>query len=573
MAMTRTLTLLAVVAALTACANSPASVTGNGPVTLSIVGTNDVHGGILPSGDRGGLALFSGYLKNLRAARADDGAVLLIDGGDMWQGTLESNHFEGAVVVEAYNALGYTAATIGNHEFDFGPVGEAATPRSPADDPRGALKMRAAQAKFPLLAANLIDDATGKPVDWPNVAPSTTVEAAGVTVGIIGVTTSTTFNETIRANTVGLALAPLEAAISGEAARLRSAGAAVVIVTAHSGASCREFSDPSDASSCDTGEIVRVARALEPGLVDVIVAGHTHAGMAHTFNGIAVIESFSRGGAFGRVDLTVDRSTGRIIDTKIFRPRNICRFGGADGAPCAEADGNASPSPAEYEGAAVEPDPAIEAVIEPAVSRVAAIKAEELGVMVETRLPLRGGVESPLGNLFADAMLAKSGGADLVINNTAGGLRADLPAGPLTYGRLFEVFPFDNLLVRLTMTGRELESLLAGYIARSDRLLGIAGGRVEAGCRGSRVEVRVVRTDGREVRDDETVVVATTDYLSTTSLFSGVEAPEVFGPLVRDAVADWFRQRGGSVRAEDLVDERMPRFPPDSTLPLRCRLP
>ncbi len=571
--MTRALTLVAAVAVLTACANSTASRTETGPVTLSIVGTNDVHGGILPSGDRGGLALFSGYLKNLRAARADDGAVLLIDGGDMWQGTLESNHFEGAVVVEAYNALDYTAATIGNHEFDFGPVGEAATPRSPDDDPRGALKLRAAQAKFPLLAANLIDDVTGKPVAWPNVAPSTTVDAAGVTVGIIGVTTSTTFNETIRANTVGLSLAPLEAAISGEAARLRSAGAAVVIVTAHSGASCREFTDPSDASSCGTGEIVRVARALEPGLVDVIVAGHTHAGMAHTFNGIAVIESFSRGRAFGRVDLTVDRSTGRVIDTKIFRPQNICRFGGADGAECAEGNENGNSSPAQYEDAAVEPDRAIEAVIEPAVSRVAAIKAEELGVMIESRLPLRGGVESPLGNLFADAMLAKSGGADLVINNTAGGLRADLPAGPLTYGRLFEVFPFDNLLVRLTMTGRELEGLLAGYIARSDRLLGIAGARVEAGCRGSRVNVGVVRTDGREIRDDETVVVATTDYLSTTDLFAGVEPPEVFGPLVRDAVADWFRQRGGTVRAADLVNERLPRFPPDSTLPLRCRLP
>jgi len=572
--MTRAPIVLTTLAALAACTGSPAPGTGDGSVTLSIVGTNDMHGGILPSGDRGGLALFSGYVKNLRDARAGDGAVLLIDAGDMWQGTMESNVFEGAVVVEAYNALGYTAAAIGNHEFDFGPVGEAATPRSSTDDPRGALKLRAAQAEFPLLAANLIDDETGKPVAWPNVMPSATVDAAGVTVGIIGVTTSTTFGETIRANTVGLSLAPLAAAISTEAARLRSAGADVVIVTAHSGGSCREFADPADVSSCDAGgEIIRVARALEPGLVDVIVAGHTHAGIAHTFNGIAVIESLSRGRAFGRVDLTVDRFAGRIAETTIFPPQHLCRFGGTGGAPCAESEGNASPPPAEYEGAVVEPDSAIEAVIEPAVTRVAALKAEELGVMIESRLPLRGGVESPLGNLFADAMLAASGGADLVINNTAGGLRADLPAGPLTYGRLFEVFPFDNLLVRLTLTGRELEDLLAGYIARTDRLLGIAGARVEAACRGSRVDVRVVRAGGAEIRDDETVVVATTDYLATTDLFAGVRPPEGAGPLVRDAVADWFRRRGGTVRPEDLVNERMPRFPPDRTLPLTCRLP
>ena len=61
-------------------------------ITLSIVGTNDLHGGILQREDRGGLALLGGYVANLRAARArDGGAVLLIDAGDMFQGTLESN--------------------------------------------------------------------------------------------------------------------------------------------------------------------------------------------------------------------------------------------------------------------------------------------------------------------------------------------------------------------------------------------------------------------------------------------------------------------------------------------------
>ncbi|MDH4049893.1 MAG: hypothetical protein OEW68_17505, partial [Gammaproteobacteria bacterium] len=61
-------------------------------ITLSIVGTNDVHGRIIEDDGAGGLALFGGYLANLRDARArDGGAVMLIDAGDMWQGTLESN--------------------------------------------------------------------------------------------------------------------------------------------------------------------------------------------------------------------------------------------------------------------------------------------------------------------------------------------------------------------------------------------------------------------------------------------------------------------------------------------------
>ena len=92
----------------------PAGTPATGTLTLSIVGTNDLHGGILQRGDRGGLALLGGYLDNLRAARArDGGAVLLLDAGDMFQGTLESNLNEGAIVVAAYNALGYAAAAIG----------------------------------------------------------------------------------------------------------------------------------------------------------------------------------------------------------------------------------------------------------------------------------------------------------------------------------------------------------------------------------------------------------------------------------------------------------------------------
>jgi 5'-nucleotidase len=105
---------------------------------LSIVGTNDLHGGILQRGDRGGLALLGGYVANLRAARArDGGAVLLVDAGDMFQGTLESNLNEGAAVIAAYNALGYAAAAVGNHDFDFGPVGRASTPQQPSDDAQG----------------------------------------------------------------------------------------------------------------------------------------------------------------------------------------------------------------------------------------------------------------------------------------------------------------------------------------------------------------------------------------------------------------------------------------------------
>src|SRR5512143_603953 len=85
-------------------------------VTLSIVGTNDLHGAL----ER--LPLLAGFIANLRAARAaDGGGVVVVDGGDMFQGTLESNLAEGTDIVRAYNYLGYAAAAVGNHEFDYGP--------------------------------------------------------------------------------------------------------------------------------------------------------------------------------------------------------------------------------------------------------------------------------------------------------------------------------------------------------------------------------------------------------------------------------------------------------------------
>src|SRR3954469_25075959 len=151
-------------------AQAPVTTTAGGhapagnPVTLSIVGTNDLHGQL----ER--LPLFAGFVANLRAARAaDGGGVVLVDGGDMFQGTLESNVAEGADVVRAYNQLGYAAVAVGNHEFDYGPEGPAATATGPGDDPRGALKARAREARFPFLASNIVDNATGSRILWPNM--------------------------------------------------------------------------------------------------------------------------------------------------------------------------------------------------------------------------------------------------------------------------------------------------------------------------------------------------------------------------------------------------------------------
>jgi 5'-nucleotidase len=525
-------------------------------LTLSLVGTNDVHGGILPENGQGGLALLSGYLENLRAARKrDGGAVLLLDAGDMWQGTLESNLREGAPVVAAYNALGYAAAAIGNHEFDFGPVGPAATPGMSGADARGALKARAAEARFPFLAANLIDTATGRPVAWPNVRPSVLVDAAGIRVGVIGVMTSGGLRQTISVNVGGLRLDPLVPSIETQARQLRSSGATVVVVSAHAGGRCSEFEQPRDVSTCEgDAEIFEVARRLARGSVDAILAGHTHAGVAHEVSGIPIAEAYSGGRAFSRIDLMVDRATRRVRSHRVSSPTNIC-------SRVNERTGQCTPQgpQARYEGAAIVADRRIEQLLAPAVDEARALQSKPLGVVLDTPID-RGddGPRSPLGQLFVDAMREAANG-DVAVNNSNGGLRADFPAGPLTYGRLFRTMPFDNQLVTLQLRAADLSRVLVADLRRRMPSLSVSGVRVEASCMGGAPRVRL-RGDSGPIRDDAMLRVVTTDFLALggDALLAAAAPPGGFqlssdGPLVRDAVADWLRARGGRLNEAELA--------------------
>ena len=532
-----------------------------GRVTLSIVGTTDLHGRVFPDGGRGGLALLGGYLRNLRATRAaDSGAVLLLDAGDTFEGGIASNISEGALVVDAYNALGYDALAIGNHEFDYG-ARDTASAHGGTPDMRGALKAAAARARFPFLAANLIDAATGRHVEWANVRPSTIVDAAGVRVGIVGVMTRYGLTRTLAANVQGLDTTALEPAVESEAQRLRRQGADLVLVLAHAGGACFRFDDPTDLSSCDDdAEIFRLARRLPPGLVDAIAAGHTHRAVAHEVAGIPIIQAYSRGSAFARVDLTVERGAG-VVSARLFPPQAVCAAVAPDGWSCANGGG----TPATYEGAPVRPDESIVAAMQPALDRVNRWRAEPLGVTLETPLPRNpDGIESPLANLFADAILDAAPAADLAIGmgGRRAGLRRDLPAGALTRGPLYDVFAFDNRIVELTMTGAQVRQALARELtrelARSRRgIPSVSGIRVRVACVGERRELEIIRPSGASIGPDETLVVATTDFFARRAARDAIAvqpaAALASAPLVREAVADWLGARGGRLGAADLV--------------------
>ena len=426
-------------------------------VVISVIGTNDVHGELMPRADHGGIAVFSGYVANIREARSDDGDLLLVDAGDMWQGTLESNLNEGLSVVEAYNAMGYSAAAIGNHEFDFGPVGPRPIPRNEADNPRGALQAGASKAEFPLLAANLVDSSTGEVVEWDNVQSATLVEKAGVVIGIVGVLTEATPSTTIAANVRGLEIAPLAETIEKHATRLRQHGASLVIVVAHAGSRCAVFDDPFDTSSCDMDrEIMRVGAGT---------AGRTrrsHRRRPRAPGNRPCCQRYCRHGCLlERPRVQPGRFHGRSSHGNGRRASHLSTAAHPGRERCTKVARSLRRAPLPQSSIGQR-------------ERPAEVKSQRLGAIVETALLHRDRPESPLGNLFTDAVLQMTD-ADIAIHNVWGGIRAEMPEGEVTYGDVYRMMPFDNRIAIIELSGADLRRVIARQAHNRDRAAGVFG--------------------------------------------------------------------------------------------------
>jgi 5'-nucleotidase len=489
------------------------------------------------------------------------GRVVAVDGGDLFQGTLASNLHEGAPMVQALNALGYSAVAIGNHEFDFGPIGPHSTAQSPSEDPRGALKARVAEARFALISANVVDARSSKPAFKPWVM----VTVDGVKVGIVGGTTEDAPRTTNARNLVGLKIVPLAGAVGDAARAARKAGATVVVAVVHAGGNCPRAgvlteASPSEGSGPVRGcegdaDSFRLARELaarsDGGRVDAIFGGHTHQGVTAVVAGIPVLQAYDNGRAFSKLELEVDgtgRPTGHFVAHAPVRVRD---------AP---------------------PDPAVQAAVAPALNEVETLRARKLGVSVPVAFKRAYRAESPLGNLVADA-IRRATGADVGLTN-GGGLRADLPAGELTYGALFEALPFDNRLATMKLTVGALKKLLLRNLGHDKGILSVSGITVHARCDGPQLAVEVQRPDGKPLSDDVSLLVGTTDFLANGGDDFGptvAAAPPTFvdSEPVRDIVATSLKKRADTklyqLVAADWFDPAHRRVDLPMPKPVVCR--
>jgi 5'-nucleotidase len=333
----------------------------------------------------------------------------------------------------------------------------------------------------------------------------------------------------------------------------------------HAGARAVAAGELSEASPPDYGgcevdsELFQLARALhaaaargDGGRVDAIFGGHTHQGVTAVVDGIPLLQAYDNARAFSELDLDVDgrgRPTGHFV---VHPPARV-----ADDAT---------------------PDAAVAAVIAPDLAEVADLRARKLGVALPEPLRRAYKAESPFGNLVADVIRSATR-ADVGLTN-GGGLRADLPAGELTYGALFESLPFDNRLATMEMRAGELRELLRRNLSHDKGILSVAGVRARARCEGARLVIDLLREDGTAIADAAPLKVGTTDFLASGGDDFGPtvagRAPALLdGPPVRDVVADALHQRVAAGQRQltqaGLYDPARPRLMLPGPKPIVCR--
>ncbi len=454
---------LAVVLAAIACA-APGRVADR--LHVIVLHTNDVHGQVLPRratwlGEdearvAGGLPRVAAYVNRVRAeAAASKASLLVVDAGDWFQGTPEGAIDDGLGFVRALAAVGYDAQCVGNHEFDRG---------------LATLKRMIAETGVRAVCANLEDRASERRVDW--VEPYRIVERDGLRIGIVGLVATETPVITHK-----------------DAKTIEFVGPARALTRARA-----ELADRADWILPITHIGLDDDRALARAHPDLplVVGGHSH---TYLKEGVRegqtlIVQTGAKASAVGRVDVWFERGTWRVAD---IRARVVDLLDEP-----AEADRNAD----------------VERICKELTARsdeeMKVVVGELAGPLTRAKHPLES---STAGNWIADAT-RKHTRADVGLMNR-GGIRCDLPAGPLTRRDLFEIMPFDNFVSVLTMTGAELETMLRRSVeGASSSGLEVSGVELEVSIEGKKRRLRSVHVGDKPLDPKATYRVAMNSFMA-----------------------------------------------------------
>ena len=489
------LAALAPLAAARALSAAPQDVgrLGGGAHEITILYTNDFHSALepipaywLPGSPRlGGAAHLAALVERERAAARTS---FLLDSGDMFTGTV-SRLTDGEALLEMMMLMRYDAMGAGNHEFDYGwQVFERGITRVP----------------FPILCCNIRRRDNGARF----TRPYTILERNGARLGVIGVMGLKAATRTIMPSKVAELEFTDPAAESAACVRALRGTVDVVVVLAHQG-----LPGPMQTDAENDPDVQRPLDedlafcAAVPG-IDVYIAAHSHRGLedpiVHPDTRTLVTQTYGYGTRLGRITLAVkDR---RIVGHDV----RLLKVWSDELAP----------------------EPGVEARVAHYRAVVAGQIGEPFG-RASQRIVRKYRKESPMGSFCADAMRSRAA-SDVAITN-AGGLRADLPEGPIDRARVLDVLPFLNDSVTLELEGGALKAVLEQGFSLEAGMAQVSGLRARydlsrpVGARLLSLEVA-----GRPVDDHQRYRVTTNSFLAEGG--DGYDAFRQGRVVARDAV-------------------------------------
>ncbi len=238
-----------------------------------ILYTNDEHGWMEGVDDNLGAANLVGTWEDNHDLDSYD-AVIKLSGGDMWTGPAISTWFKGESMVEVLNAIDYTAATVGNHEFDFG---------------LEQLTKNEMASTFPFVSANIRYKSNGETPTDIGIQRFVVQDIGDLRVGITGLTTTSTPVTTNPANVSEFEFLDYADALREVVPEMRNEGATLILVPGH---------------VC-MFELRAIASQVQDLDVNFLGGGHCNELVAETFSGIPTLVGGSHLAAYGWAELTV----------------------------------------------------------------------------------------------------------------------------------------------------------------------------------------------------------------------------------------------------------------------------
>lgn len=399
---------------------------GQSTIKVQILGANDLHGKIDVTSTvatRPGLSFGrADYLAAyLRQREADNPNTFIVHSGDMIGGSSPvSALLQDEPTVEIMESIGFDVGTIGNHELDEG-IDELLRIVNGGQHENGTDNYDG--MNFPLIAANIEYKDSGELV----FAPYEIKEVDGVKIGFIGVATITTPANVMPAGIASLVFTDESEAIDKYVSELQAQGVEAIIVIAH-------VSGEQDGDSVK-GAIAGIANNINDE-VDVIYSGHSHTRVDGLVDNKLIVQAWEYGNAIADIDLEIDPVTKDVVSK--------------------------SAEIVEVIQGQIEPDAEVAAILEKYMQEV---DSKVNAIVATTDLPMLKGYptkgvigDMALGNFIADGMKYVMN-ADFALMN-GGGVRDNVDAGPVTWGELFNVQPFGNTLVKVDVTGQQLEEIL-----------------------------------------------------------------------------------------------------------------